>query len=235
MSGEITCKPSRGHSYSATVDEPKLVPQTTQTAGGGIHCYSAQEGPVRFAGDSTTTPITGETDFLGMSFVRKLFEDRVFCSAREIDLIYTNITDALEFLATMFDQKLSYSSINSTCSTLSTILQTSSNCNYTFGEHPDVKRFMKGVYQNRPPMPRYNKTWDVNVVLQYLRGMGKATELSIKGLTLRLVMLIVLTTACSRLEEVNGVVFLSHLLNIFTAELSSSFFQAAKVGSIKGI
>ena len=43
MSGEITCKPSRGHSYSATVDEPKLVPQTTHTAGGGIHCYSPQE------------------------------------------------------------------------------------------------------------------------------------------------------------------------------------------------
>ena len=127
MSGEITCKPSRGHSYSATVDEPKLLPQTTQTAGGGIHCYSPQEGSVGFSGDSTTTPITGETDSLGMSFVRKLYEDRgfskkttdiimhswrdssreqydvhirkwiLFCSARKIDPIYTNITDALEF------------------------------------------------------------------------------------------------------------------------------------------
>ena len=43
------------------------------------------------------------------------------------------------------------------------------------------------------------------------------------------------TSYCSQLEEVNGVVILSHLLNIFIAELSSSFFQAAKVGSIKGI
>ena len=43
------------------------------------------------------------------------------------------------------------------------------------------------------------------------------------------------TSCCSRLEEVNGVVLLSHLLNTFTEELSSSFFQAAKVGSIKGI
>ena len=43
------------------------------------------------------------------------------------------------------------------------------------------------------------------------------------------------TNCCSRLEEVDGVVLLRHLLNIFTAELSSSFFQAAKVGSIKGI
>ena len=40
---------------------------------------------------------------------------------------------------------------------------------------------------------------------------------------------------CSRLEEVNGVVKFSNLLNIFTAELSSSLFQVAKVGSIKGI
>ena len=45
-----------------------------------------------------------------------------------------------------------------------------------------------------------------------------------------------MTTNCSyRLEEVNRVVLLRHLLNILTAELSSSFFQAAKVGSIKGI
>ena len=93
MSGEITCKPSRGHSYSATVDEPKLVPQTTQTAGGGIHCYSAQEGSVRFAGDSTTTPITGETDFLGMSFVRKLFEDRGF-SKKTTDIIMHSWRDS---------------------------------------------------------------------------------------------------------------------------------------------
>ena len=41
------------------------------------------------------------------------------------------------------------------------------------------------------------------------------------------------TKCCFQLEEVNGVVFFSHL-NIFAAELSSSFFQAAKVGSIKG-
>ena len=36
----------------------------------------------------------------------------------------------------------------------------------------------------------------INVVLQFLWGMGKATELSIKELTLKLVMLIALTTAC---------------------------------------
>ena len=43
------------------------------------------------------------------------------------------------------------------------------------------------------------------------------------------------TSCCSRLEGVNVVIILRHLLNIFTAELSSSFFQAAMDGNIKGI
>ena len=34
------------------------------------------------------------------------------------------------------------------------------------------------------------------------------------------------TSCCSRLEEVNGVVISSHLLNMFTAELSLSLFQS---------
>ena len=42
-------------------------------------------------------------------------------------------------------------------------------------------------------------------------------------------------SCCSRLEEIYGVIILRYLLNIFTAELSSPFFQAAKVGNIKGI
>ena len=43
------------------------------------------------------------------------------------------------------------------------------------------------------------------------------------------------TSCCFRYEEVNGVIILRHLPNIFTAELSSSFLQAGKVGNIKGI
>ena len=39
----------------------------------------------------------------------------------------------------------------------------------------------------------------------------------------------------ARYKKVNWVTILWHFPDIFTAELSSSFFQAAKVGSIKGI
>ena len=41
-----------------------------------------------------------------------------------------------------------------------------------------------------------------------------------------------ITSCCFGHEKVNRVIILRHLLNIFTAELSSSFFQATKVDSI---
>ena len=42
-------------------------------------------------------------------------------------------------------------------------------------------------------------------------------------------------SCCFRYEEAIGVIVLRHLPNTFTAVLSSSLFQAAKVGCIKGI
>ena len=102
---------------------------------------------------------------------------------------------AVDFLTSLYDEGLSYSSINSARCALSAILESPASAYPTFGEHPDVKRFMKGIFQSRPPLPRYCKTWDVNLVLQYIGSMGNSQELSLKDLTLKLVMLVVLTTA----------------------------------------
>jgi len=54
---------------------------------------------------------------------------------------------------------------------------------------------MKGILQSRPPLPRYCKTWDVNLVLQCSGSLGNSQELSLKDLTFKLAMLVSLTTA----------------------------------------
>ena len=79
-----------------------------------------------------------------------------------------------------------FGSINSARCALSAILESPASACSTFGEHPDVKRFMKGIFQSRPSLPRYCKTWDVNLVLQYIGSMGNSQELSLKDLTLKL-------------------------------------------------
>ena len=63
------------------------------------------------------------------------------------------------------------------------------------GSHPLVVRFMKGVYNMKPPVSRYKAIWDVNVVLNYLQGLSPLTSLNLKDLSLKLVMLLAITTA----------------------------------------
>ena len=54
---------------------------------------------------------------------------------------------------------------------------------------------MKGVYYKSPPRPRYCFTWDVSVVLKYLRGLFPLEKLTLKLLTLKVTTLIALTFA----------------------------------------
>lgn len=122
----------------------------------------------------------------------------LFCTKRQADTICPTISMAVEFLTTLYDEGLSYSYIsyiNSARCALSATLDSTDSAHQTFGEHPDVKRFRKGVFQSRPPLPRYSKPWDVNLVLQYISTIGNSQELSLKDLTLKLFMLVALTTA----------------------------------------
>lgn len=63
------------------------------------------------------------------------------------------------------------------------------------GNHPLVNRFLRGVFNLRPSTPRYAMTWDVKSVLQKLRLMVPLHSLSLKDLSLKLVMLMALTQA----------------------------------------
>ena len=94
----------------------------------------------------------------------------------------------------LYDLGLGYSSINTARCALSAILECRSSSNSTFGQSVDAKRFMKGIFQSRPALPRYNKTWDVQTTLQYLLSMKDTKDLTLKELTLKLVILVALTT-----------------------------------------
>lgn len=72
--------------------------------------------------------------------------------------------------------------------------------------HPMITRFFKGVYELKPPVSKYNEIWDVSLVLNYLRLLHPIQELTLKQITLKLVMLTALTTA-QRLQTL-------HLLDI---------------------
>ena len=61
------------------------------------------------------------------------------------------------------------------------------------GQHPTIVRVLKGAYNKRPPLPRYSTTWEVSKVTSYIATLGVNESLSLKMLSLKLVVLLALT------------------------------------------
>ena len=87
---------------------------------------------------------------------------------------------------------LSYSALNTARSALSSLITFKDGTR--FGSHPLVTRLLKGMYYNRPSRPKYSAIWNVGRVLSYLRDMAPVKDLSLKELTLKLTMLLLLVT-----------------------------------------
>lgn len=108
-----------------------------------------------------------------------------FCSEREVNFLSAPVFTGIDFLASLFDNGYAYSSINTARSALSSLLQTEP----PFGQHMLVKRFMKGVFEIKPSLPRYTEIWDVSPVLNFIRGR---TTLSLKELSYQLTFLLLI-------------------------------------------
>ena len=111
------------------------------------------------------------------AYIRKWL---LFWTKRQADPICPTVSVAVDFLTSLYDGRLSYTSINSVRCDLSTILESpASGYSYSnFGEHPDVKRLVKGIFQSRATLPLHCKTWDVNLVLHLVHWltMGNSPE-----------------------------------------------------------
>ena len=119
-----------------------------------------------------------------------------YCSQRKINPFSATLEHGINFLAELYQTGIGYSALNTARCALSTICFTSEH--YTFGQHPLVCRFLKGIFECRPSLPRYQETWDVTVVLDYLAKFGLPEKLSLKNLTLKVVMLMALLSGQRR-------------------------------------
>nr|CAI5821188.1 unnamed protein product [Callosobruchus analis] len=87
------------------------------------------------------------------------------------------------------DKGLSYGSIKTYKSALSLVIRFLSSDDYIF------QRFLKGIYNMRPPTTRYSITWDPYPVLRYLEGQFPFESLTLEKLSQKIVTLLALTSA----------------------------------------
>jgi len=102
-----------------------------------------------------------------------------------------DIRHCLCFLTDLYNCNLSYSTLNTARSALSSMLEKIDGI--SIGEHKLVVDFMKGVSRLRPAVPRYTVTWNPDKVLNLLKSW-QANLCDVKQLTLKLVALLALTT-----------------------------------------
>ena len=116
-----------------------------------------------------------------------------FCNQKGKSVFCRDVNLVLDFLVSLEELDLGYSAINTARSALSALLTVHKHD--SLGNHPLIKRFLKGVYEKCPAVPRYTLTWDVNVALAYLRKLSPVKLLSLKMLTIKLTLLLALVTA----------------------------------------
>ena len=116
-----------------------------------------------------------------------------FCVSREADPFQPSLNFLLEFLLHEFRKETgrSYSTMNTIRSAISSVASINDK---PAGQHPLVKRFMKAVFQLRPALPRHHCTWDPELVLHHIRSLGSNENLSMIGLSRKLVMLMLLVS-----------------------------------------
>lgn len=88
-----------------------------------------------------------------------------FCAQKAIPEEDASVEHGIDLLASLYDEGLGYGAINTARSTLSSVLTLPGNV--TFGNHPLVSRFIEGIFELTPSLPRYNHIWDISVVLEH--------------------------------------------------------------------
>lgn len=112
-----------------------------------------------------------------------------YCNNKSIDFCSSNTTQLIEYLTDKFNSGASYSTLNSYRSALSILL------GHDITVNDCIKRFFKGVYRLKPPAPKYNTTWDPNLVLNYLASYFPNHSISLKDLSFKTTTLLALASA----------------------------------------
>ncbi|XP_044577644.1 uncharacterized protein LOC123260555 [Cotesia glomerata] len=132
----------------------------------------------------------------------------IFTHRNNINMYNAKTTDIIRFLSEVFEEGAQYSTLNTARSTIALISA------YDINEDGLITRFLKGVFKKRPTKSRYNTTWDVTPVLEYMEKKHPLKDLKIKDAAEKVATLLTLTTG-QRLQTLA-------LINIDNIETSKS-------------
>lgn len=116
-----------------------------------------------------------------------------WCTTRKINSVSTTITNICDYLTSLYDEGLAFSTINSHRSAIS--MTHIPIDGIRIGSHVLIQRLLKGMFNLRPPMPRYAFIWPIGKVMRYFKSLQQNDALSLKTLSMKAVLLMALVSA----------------------------------------
>lgn len=125
------------------------------------------------------------------------------------------------FLTHLYNSGYQYGSLNCSRSALSFIL----GRNITDDDR--ITKFIKGAFRSRPPAPKYDFTWDTDVVLNYLSNLYPNESLNLEMLSKKLVSLLALVTAhrvqtLSLIQLKNIIVYSDYIIILISESIKTT-------------
>ena len=117
----------------------------------------------------------------------------LFCVLKKVSVMKLSVQQVCAFLRQLSSEGKSYGALNTARSALATFLPAMEG--HPMGKHPVICWLLKGAYERNPSAPKYTKFWDIKKVFSMLKNWGRNKELSLKDLTLKLTILLLLVTS----------------------------------------
>ena len=121
------------------------------------------------------------------AYIEKWFK---FCYEQRKDPICLDLIDTIDFLTSVFHTGVGYSSINTASSALSALIEPINGL--TLGKQPIIQKYMRGIFNIRPSLPKYTITWNPDIVLNHFNSLPVNDELTFKQLSHKLATLLCL-------------------------------------------
>ena len=133
-------------------------------------------------------------------YISKWFK---FASFNKVSPVEPPVQVALAFLTSLVRQGKSFNQICMASSALSSVINQQQN--FSFGNIPNVKRYMKGIFENNPTLTKFQFTWNVSLLFNYFRNMQEIQSLDIQKLTQKLIILMKLISGGQRAQTIHSI------------------------------
>ena len=152
---------------------------------------SVAKHTAKFAWRKNTVKGMGTCTTRWLSFAKK-------AKIGKFDLTFENIISFLEYL--FVDLKLTYSALDK-CSSFAMVSRKLVGSPLDTCQVAKIKKYLAACFNANPPIPKKRpETWDVNILLDYIVGLGDNSDLELNVLAPKTASLILLSNMC-RLSE----------------------------------